>query len=109
MRHALQLGQLAQADLVEDLAWLLITELVDLPALMARQEPQRAGRDGWSQRQCLHRGDHAVAAKRHGEPRNARGRDQIAVDVVDQQAQVLKRAAKQLVEQLVVGLDEGRG
>ena len=39
VRHALQLGQLAQADLVEDLAWLLITELVDLPALMARQEP----------------------------------------------------------------------
>ena len=66
-------------------------------------------RDLGPQRQRLHRRDQAVAAERHGEPRDAGGRHQVAVDVVDQQPQVLQRAAQQLVEQLVVGFDLGRG
>src|SRR5439155_12575082 len=68
VRHTLEPGELTYAHLVQDLAWLFVAEVVDLLALVPRQESERPGRNGWAQRQRLNRGDQAVTAKRHGEP-----------------------------------------
>ena len=107
MWYALELGQLPQPYLVKDLARFLVSEVVVLGALMAGQKTQGAGGDRRSQGQRLHGRNQTVATKRHGKPRDAGGWNQVAVDVVDQQAQVLQGAAQQLVEELVIGFDLG--
>ena len=50
--------------------------------LVASEEAQRSGSDVRTQRERLHGRDQAVPAERHGEPRDPRGRDQVAVVVV---------------------------
>jgi hypothetical protein len=93
---------------VQDLAGLLVAEVVDLLALVASQKTQCARGDGRPQRQGLHRGDQTVTTEWHGEPGDTGGRHQVAVDVVNQEPQILHSAPQQLIEQLVIGLDLGR-
>ena len=109
MRYALRCRQLPEPNLMQDLARLFVAEIVDLAALVRRQEAQRALGNLGTQRQRLHRRDQRIAPERHGEPGDPGGRYESAVHVVDQQPQVLERAAQELIEELVIGLDRRRG
>src|SRR5205814_4843537 len=63
VRHLAEPRQLAAAELVEDLAWLLLGERVDLRSLMPREQQQRAARDILVPGERLVRRDDPVAAE----------------------------------------------
>jgi hypothetical protein len=105
-----EIGQLAKTDLVEDLARLLLLDLVDLLPLPARQVAQGSPRQVGVQPQRLDRGDQAVAAEGHGVPGDAGGGEGAAGKVVAEDADVLPAAPEEpVVERLVVGVDLGAG
>ena len=66
-----EMRELAEPDLVEDLAGLLVPEVVDLLALPGGEHPEgRLGQFG-RERQRLVAGDDAVPAEQRHEPRKA--------------------------------------
>ena len=67
-------GQLADAQLVEDLARLHVPVRIVLGRLPVGQDPERLARDVGHERQDLERGDDAVPPEQRREPRDARPR-----------------------------------
>ena len=87
---------------MDDLAGLLLGEVVVGIADVPGQEAQRAGRDARLERQHLQRRDEAVAAERGHVPRDAGVRDHALRRLGEQQVQVAPRARHPHREQVVV-------
>src|SRR5258705_307077 len=85
--------ELAAPQLVEDLARLLFGEVVDLLALILREQSQRAARDVGIPAERLVGADEAVASERDRVPRDAGRRVRTAVVELHERAQV-QRAAR---------------
>jgi hypothetical protein len=94
--------QLAPAQLMEDLARLLVSEVVDLPALVRGEEAERPAGDLWLERQELERHDDAVAPERRHVPGDARVRDRALRRVGQQHVQIAAGSREPLVHVLVI-------
>src|SRR5512133_3668655 len=68
VRSLLERGQLAEADLVEDLSGLFVAKRVDPLPLLCRQDSERRLRELGRERECLVAGQEAVAAEDSHEP-----------------------------------------
>ena len=109
VRDQLEVGELAVARLVQDFSRLLLARRVDLPSLMLREVAQGSARDFRIEHQGLDGGDQRIAAERGREPGDARHREEAAVELLEQDAQVHLAATQQAaVEKGVVGADPGR-
>jgi hypothetical protein len=95
-------GGLAHAQLVEDLARLLVALVVVLGADPSGEHPERALGDAGQERQRLEGRDEAVAAEQRGEPRHAGRVVRLAVELGVEQLEVVERALEDAVEELVV-------
>ena len=108
MRDLAKAGELAAAELVEDLAGLLLGELVDLRALIPGEQAQRAAREVRIPRERLVGADEPVAAERHRVPGDARGREGPGLGEFDERAQVERAAGDEpFVERLRARRIEG--
>ena len=110
MRDVAGAGQLAVADLVEDLARLLVAPGVLLRSLVPGEQLQGVGarRDGFTESSWCD-GDEGVAPEQRHVPGDARREDPLSLRRArGQRADVADAALQQLVEQLVVG-DHLRG
>ena len=105
MRHLAGAGQLAAADLVQDLAGLFLAEVVVLLALVGGEEEQRVAGDLRIHQQCLEAGDQRVAAEGRGIPRHAGGDDPPAVPVDVEGLQIRDRLRERPVEGFFAGGD----
>ena len=83
------------AQLVQDLARLLLVHGVDRAAQPPRQHAQRLLGDRRVERQHLDRRDQAVAPEQGGEPRDAGGVVGLAVELGPEHVQVEDRALQQ--------------
>jgi hypothetical protein len=103
--------QLPEADLVEDLAGILVAEVVADRALPGGQGGQRGGGEVGPVGQDLVAGDEAVAAEQRHEPRQA-GRRQADVlhgdvRVETQRREVCEAARVHVAQRVVAGLERG--
>src|SRR5205823_6926584 len=108
VRHLARPGQLAPADLVEDLARLLLAIVVDPLSLVRRHEEERVPRDFRVQEQRLEAGDERVAAERRAVPGNARGDDRPSVPMDGERLEIGRGLLDGAIEGLVGGPYAGR-
>ena len=109
MRLVAEDGELPEADLVQDLAGLLVLEVVDLLALQRRQRVQCAARELRADEERLVGGDQRVAPEDRHEPRQAGSRKGKLVPL-DRRVQAQRREVDDgllvdELEQIPVGLD----
>ena len=109
MRLVAEDGELPEADLVQDLAGLLVLEVVDLLALQRRQRVQCAARELRADEERLVGGDQRVAPEDRHEPGQPGGRKRELVPL-DRRVQAQRREVDDgllvdELEQIPVGLD----
>ena len=115
-RQDAQLGQLAVADLVRDLAGLHVALGVVARRLERRQAAERPGRELGVAADALHRHDQRVAPEQGHEPRHAGGRDEHALlerrvlelQRVHVELRLVPRAADGVVRRLEVDAAQSR-
>jgi hypothetical protein len=94
---------LADAQLVEHLAGLLVALVVVLLSESPRQQPQGLLGDAAHERQHLERRDQAVATEERGEPRHPGRVVRLPIQLGVEQVEVIERPVEDSVEQLIVG------
>src|SRR5690349_1561065 len=99
MRDLAQSRELTAPELVKDLAGLLLGEVVDLLALMAREKAQRPARDLGIPAECLVRADEPVATERHRVPGDPRGRVGPALVELEERPEVERTARDETLVQ----------
>ena len=104
-------GHLAAPQLVEDLAGLGVTPVVDGRGLPRGEDVERLDRQLRVERNRLERGDDRVAPEERAEPGHAGGHVAVgaAGTLVEEEAQVRHRPGDRQVEQLVIRVDLGGG
>ena len=93
---------------MQDFAWLLVAPFVVAAALVLRQQKQRVGGDARVVGECLQRGDETIASEQTDEPGHPGSEEGLTAFARCEHAQILERARKHLVEELVVALDGDR-
>ena len=109
VRHQLELGELAQAEFVHDLARLGIAIIVALGRLQRAEHVERPARKVGTDESGLQRDDQAVAAEQGHEPWQPGGRHELhVIGAGDGQAQcrhVVRRLPEQAPECVVAAVD----
>ena len=109
LRHFVEVGLLVDPQLVQDFAWLLVAPFVVAAALVLSHQKQRVGGHARVVGERLQRGDETVASEQADEPGHPRSEECLTAFARCEHAQILERARKHLVEELVVALDgDGR-
>src|SRR5262249_33308129 len=106
-RHLPRARHFAFAQLMEDLAWLFVTPVVFLRALIARQHAQRFHRELRAEQQRLICRDARVAPEHGGKPRNSRGNHMLFAFRNLQRVEVALGSPHHLVEDAVAGVEVG--
>ena len=109
----LEVGKLAVAQFVQDLAGFGITVGIFLLGLQRAQDLQRPAGEFWIDQNILQRNDQAVAPERSDEPGQSGSRQEndlvCALDRQTERGHVLQRLTEQTVEFFVAGLNLDHG
>jgi hypothetical protein len=111
VRPILERGQLAQADLVQDLPRLGVPERIVLARLQEGQRPERGRRQLGDEGERLEAGEQAIAPEHRHEPGEARRRQGTRrdADLEAQGGQVDQAAAVDIAQRLPARDHPGRG